>query len=93
MLAVLDDLGLGQIVEDGLIEVLNKIDLFDEASRDALLNQAQRNDEVVALSAVTGEGCDGLLALVAGRLDSTASARTIIGMPMKCVTMLRRSRW
>ena len=74
VVAVLDDLGLGQIIEDGLIEVLNKIDLFDEASRDALLNQAQRNDEVVALSAVTGEGCDGLLALVAGRLDSTARA-------------------
>jgi GTPase len=74
VLAVLTDLGLGQLVEDGLIEVLNKIDLLDETARDALVNQAQRNEEVVALSAVTGEGCDGLLALVAGRLDSTARA-------------------
>jgi len=74
VLAVLSDLGLGALVEDGLIEVLNKIDLLDEISRDALLNQTQRNEEVVALSAVTGEGCDGLLALVAGRLDSTARA-------------------
>ena len=74
VLAVLSDLGLGQLVEDGLIEVLNKIDLLDEASRDALLNQAQRNEEVVALSAATGEGCDGILALVGGRLDSTARA-------------------
>src|SRR3984957_16499957 len=71
---VLSDLGLGALVEDGLIEVLNKIDLLDEISRDALLNQTRRNEEVVALSAVTGEGCDGLLALVAGRLDSTARA-------------------
>ena len=70
VLTVLSDLGLGQLVEDGLIEVLNKIDLLDEASRDALVNQARRNDEVVALSAVTGEGCDGLLALIAARLDS-----------------------
>jgi GTP-binding protein HflX len=74
VLAVLNDLGLGQLVEDGLIEVLNKIDLLDEGSRDALVNQVQRNDEVVALSAVTGEGCDGLLALVARRLESTTRA-------------------
>ena len=70
VLAVLSDLGLGHLVEDGLIEVLNKIDLLDDASRDALVNQARRNEEVVALSARTGEGCDGLLALVAARLDS-----------------------
>jgi GTPase len=74
VLAVLTDLGLGQLVEDGLIEVLNKIDLLDETARNALVNQAQRNEEVVALSAVTGEGCDGLLTLVAGRLDSASRA-------------------
>jgi len=74
VLAVLTDLGLGQLVEDGLIEVLNKIDLLDEAARDALVNQARRNEEVVALSAVTGEGCDGLLAFVARRLDSASRA-------------------
>jgi GTP-binding protein HflX len=54
--------------------VLNKIDLLDEVSRDALLNQAQRNEEVAALSAVTGEGCNTLLALIATRLDSSARA-------------------
>ncbi|HML10431.1 MAG TPA: GTPase HflX [Stellaceae bacterium] len=74
VLAVLTDLGLGQLVEDGLIEVLNKIDLLDDEARAVLLNQTQRNEEIVALSAVTGEGCDGLLALVSGRLDSTARA-------------------
>jgi GTPase len=74
VLAVLTGLGLGQLIEDGLIEVLNKIDLLDEASRDALVNQAQRSDEVVALSAATGEGSDGLLALVARRLESTTRA-------------------
>ena len=74
VLAVLTELGLGQLVEDGLIEVLNKIDLLDEASRDALVNQVQRNDEVVALSARTGERCDGLLALIAGRLEASSRA-------------------
>jgi GTP-binding protein HflX len=74
VLAVLGDLGLGQLVEDGLIEALNKIDLLDESAREVLLNQTQRNEEVVALSAATGEGCDGLSALIAGRLDSAARA-------------------
>jgi GTP-binding protein HflX len=74
VLAVLTELGLGRLVEDGLIEVLNKIDLLDETARDALINQAQRNEEVLPLSAVTGEGCDHLLAVIGGRLDSTARA-------------------
>ena len=69
VLAVLRDLGLGQLVEDGLIEVLNKIDLLDEEARESLVNQSLRNEEVVALSAVTGEGCDALLSTVAARLD------------------------
>jgi GTPase len=74
VLAVLTDLGLGQLVEDGLIEALNKIDLLDEETRATLVNRTQHNAEVVALSAVTGEGCDGLLALISGRLVSTARA-------------------
>ncbi len=64
VLAVLGDLGLGHLAEDGLIEVLNKIDLLDAAERDSLLNQAQRNSQTVPLSAATGEGCDALLRLI-----------------------------
>lgn len=74
VLTVLSDLGLGGLVEDGLIEVLNKIDLLDAASREALLNQTQRNEEVVALSARTGEGCEALLGIIAARLDRGTQA-------------------
>jgi GTPase len=74
VLAVLTDLGLGDLVENGLIEALNKIDLFDPATRASLVNQAQRNTEAVALSAATGEGCDGLLGLLDRRLENTARA-------------------
>jgi GTP-binding protein HflX len=72
VLAVLDDLGLGAIVADGLIEALNKIDLLDELSRDAVINQSRHNEEVVPLSAVTGEGCDELLGSIERRLDQGA---------------------
>jgi GTP-binding protein HflX len=74
VLGVLSDLGLGQLVEDGLIEALNKIDLLDEEAHDALVNQVQRNEEVVALSAKTGEGCGALLGLVSGRLERDTHA-------------------
>jgi len=71
VLAVLRDLGLEALVEEGLIEVMNKTDLLDPSARAALLNQVERrNTDTVALSAATGEGCDRLLQLVDGRLDA-----------------------
>jgi GTP-binding protein HflX len=71
VLAVLRDLGLEALVEEGLIEVMNKTDLLEPSARAALSNQVERrNTDTVALSAVTGEGCDRLLQLIDGRLDA-----------------------
>src|SRR5277367_1969157 len=67
---VLVDLGLDQPVEEGLIEALNKIDLLDPATRQSLQQLKLRNLQSIALSAVTGEGCDGLLELIDSRLES-----------------------
>ncbi len=68
---VLRELGLGERVERGLFEVLNKIDRLDAAARERLLNQiAQANAPRVAVSALTGEGCEGLVQ----RLDAMLSA-------------------
>jgi GTP-binding protein HflX len=69
VLNVLGDLGLGEAVEDGLIEVMNKIDLLDATARRSLENQRLRNSHSVALSAATGEGCDTLLELLDHRLE------------------------
>jgi len=67
---VLRELGLGDKVERGLFEVLNKIDRLDPAARERLLNQiAQSNTPRAAVSALTGEGCDRLI----GRLDEILS--------------------
>jgi GTP-binding protein HflX len=83
VLAVLGDLGLGAptekssedgSIEEGLIEVWNKIDLFEPATRASLINQTQRNTLAVALSAATGEGCDELLRLIERRLGDGARA-------------------
>jgi GTPase len=69
VLNVLGDLGLGEAVEDGLIEVMNKIDLLDTTARRSIENQRLRNSHSVALSAATGEGCDTLLELLDRRLE------------------------
>ncbi|MEK9671488.1 MAG: GTPase HflX [Rhodospirillaceae bacterium] len=62
---VLDVLAsLGITAESGkpILEALNKIDLLPPYIRTALENQAERrgNDRPILISAVTGEGCDGL---------------------------------
>jgi GTP-binding protein HflX len=69
VLAVLKDLGLGVGVENTLIEVLNKIDLLAEGDLKTLSNQAARsNIPTVIVSAVTGEGCDSLVAIIDARI-------------------------
>jgi GTP-binding protein HflX len=69
VLAVLKDLGLGDSVENSLIEVLNKIDLLPQESLETLSNQAVRsNIPNVLISAVTGEGCDDLINVIDARI-------------------------
>ncbi len=72
--AVLGELGLGETVERGLIEALNKIDLLPEEQREALHNQARRNRDAVPISARSGEGCADLVALLDLRLDTDLRA-------------------
>ncbi len=64
VLAILDDLGVGPDNPGAppVLEVLNKIDLLDEDAREALANRARRDPGLVPLSALSGEGIDGLLA-------------------------------
>jgi GTP-binding protein HflX len=72
VLAVLGDLGLGDDVEERMVEVMNKIDLLDPAARAGLAGQSLRNAQSVPVSAATGEGCAELLALVDDRLDGNS---------------------
>ncbi len=69
VLRVLTDLGLGERIEEGLIEARNKIDLFELSARRDLSEQPLPNAEAVAVSALTGEGLDALLAVIDRRLD------------------------
>jgi GTP-binding protein HflX len=70
VIKVLKDLGVEPRLETDLIEVLNKIDLLTPADRETLLQQAGRQNHAVALSALTGEGAEQLLADIDRRLAS-----------------------
>jgi GTP-binding protein HflX len=62
--AVLADLGIGAKDQDRIVEVWNKLDLIDADRREALfaaLRARGANKGAVVVSALTGEGIDGLL--------------------------------
>jgi len=67
--AVLKDLGLGEVVDRGLVEALNKTDLLPDEARIELMNQASRKPDCMPVSALTGQGVDQLLALFDARLS------------------------
>lgn len=72
--SVLRDLGLGGVVDRGLIEVLNKIDLLDQGDREEQRKKAARDPSFVPVSALTGEGREQLLALLDARLGAARKA-------------------
>ncbi len=76
---VLQDMGLDDVVERALIEVLNKIDLLGTEEREILANRARRsNRTLVPLSALTGEGCPVLLAILDDRLSGASRLLDIV---------------
>lgn len=68
VLKVLESLGFIDFEKSAkYIEVLNKIDLFDEVSRKEFL--AKQKVGLVGLSAISGEGCDRLLKLIDDKIS------------------------
>lgn len=65
---VLKDLGLGDDIESRMLEVCNKADLLEGDALAQVTNRAQREQSVITLSALSGEGCEELLAQVDARL-------------------------
>ncbi len=70
VLAVLDDLGIGAGRDTSLVEVLNKLDQVPADEHLRLTNQQQRHPDEIPLSALTGEGCERLLARLDERLGA-----------------------
>ncbi|MCU0815584.1 MAG: GTPase HflX [Cypionkella sp.] len=64
---VLASLGLSKATR--VIELWNKLDLVEGVAREALLAQAAAREDVLAISAVTGEGVDQLLDRISAAFD------------------------
>ena len=77
VLDVLHDLGVNGVRPAPIIEAENKIDLLPAEARAVARNRSARRDDVVAISAWTGEGCDALLDLLDRRL---AEGRHIVDL-------------
>ena len=69
--------GLGVTEEAPIIEVWNKLDLLGDDAREAAITQAARTDNLYAISAITGEGLDRLLAAIPDKLKDPRSAETV----------------
>ncbi len=63
---ILTDLGLNEDVP--VLEIWNKTDLIAPDDRDEVLGRAKREDDTLAISAITGEGLDPLLVEIGDRL-------------------------
>ena len=73
---ILTDLGVGEGRE--MVEVWNKIDLLSPDEADAARARAERDDGVFAMSAITGEGIEALLADVAETLQGAVIEETVL---------------
>lgn len=73
--AVLADLGVAE--DTPVFEAWNKLDLLDADDREATLAEAARRDDVIAISALDGEGVDTLIAAIAARLTAGHQRYTI----------------
>jgi GTP-binding protein HflX len=79
---VLRDLGIDPATDTRVVEVLNKVDRLNEAARDQLAARMERTDSVRAVSALTGEGLNGLFELLDRRM--TADRRTVeLAVPLE----------
>lgn len=67
---VLEELDISHPLEAGiLLEICNKVDLLSEEDLSILENRLKREESVVALSALTGQGVDALLSRIDQKLQ------------------------
>ena len=67
---VLTSVGLGEEGAPPRIEAWNKVDLLSNEERERLIEEARRREDVVPISAVSGEGLDALRERLAEKLRS-----------------------
>ncbi|CAH0340701.1 GTPase HflX [Rhizobium sp. CECT 9324] len=78
VLRILDDLGIDEKERsERIIEIWNKIDRLDPETHDAIMQKAEGRENVMSVSAITGEGVDKLLDVISERLSGVLTEATI----------------
>ncbi|HEX8469222.1 MAG TPA: GTPase HflX [Allosphingosinicella sp.] len=75
--AVLTEIGAGGEGGAPLVEAWNKIDLLPGEDKERVQAEAARRDDVIRISALTGEGLDSLLECASAKLSKGAMVRTV----------------
>ncbi|MBU3079381.1 GTPase HflX [Sphingomonas quercus] len=70
-------IGEGEGTDVPVLEVWNKIDALDADGLEAVLGEAARRDDVVAVSALTGDGLEALQRRMSDRLTSGSERRQV----------------
>jgi GTPase len=75
---VLKELGLGDESGAPMIEAWNKIDRLESGEAESLRAEADRREDVVLISALSGDGVDDLLACAAAHLRKDARLHELV---------------
>jgi GTP-binding protein HflX len=75
--AVLKEIGAGGEGGAPLVEAWNKTDLLEAEEGERVAAEAARREDVILISALTGEGLDGLLECASAKLSKGAKLRTV----------------
>jgi GTP-binding protein HflX len=88
VMRILGELGIEESEHEArIVEVWNKIDLLEPEAREALVAKAATTPNTMAVSAITSEGVDELLAEISRRLSGVVTEVTIV-LPLDKLSML-----
>ncbi|NLR96007.1 GTPase HflX [Rhizobium sp. P38BS-XIX] len=88
VLRILNDLGIGEAEgAERIVEVWNKIDRLEPEAHDAIVQKASNTENVIAVSAISGEGVDRLMDEISRRLSGVLTETTIT-LPVEKLALL-----
>ncbi|SCB41302.1 GTPase HflX [Rhizobium multihospitium] len=88
VMRILGDLGIGEAEgAERILEVWNKIDRMEPEAHDAIVQKASTAENVIAVSAKSGEGVDRLMDEISRRLSGVLTETTIT-LPVEKLALL-----
>ncbi len=88
VMRILGDLGIGEAEgAERILEVWNKIDRLEPEAHDAIVQKASTTENVIAVSAKSGEGVDRLMDEISRRLSGVLTETTIT-LPVEKLALL-----